>query len=467
VSWIDLVFLIYLSTFNTSQTLLLGLAFLEVFQRRAVRQPELDAAVLSSANTPPVTIIAPAYNEEANIVDCVRAFLQVEYPSLSLVVVNDGSKDGTMERLKERFDLVPMDMVVRGDLRTKPIRLLYQSRQDDRLLVVDKENGGKADALNVGLNVARTPLVCCVDADTLIDRRSLLRMVEPFLYDDRSVVAVGGTVLPANGSSIRDGIVESVGMPRSWLARFQIVEYLRAFIFARSGFNRVGGNMIISGAFGLFLREALVAAGGYEALSIGEDAELVARIHRTMREKKRRYGIVHISDPVCFTEVPETLTVLGKQRDRWQRGLLDTLWRHRGMLFRPRYGVIGMLVMPMFLMFELLGPFVELAGWAWFAKTVVFTRTDRLFVALFFLVAFLWGYLLSIQGVVLEGIDRPGGRPFRQQILLALVAAGENLGYRQLNLYWRIRGVWKFIVGEKSWGDMQRRGLRRVDPAAK
>jgi cellulose synthase/poly-beta-1,6-N-acetylglucosamine synthase-like glycosyltransferase len=268
-------------------------------------------------------------------------------------------------------------------------------------------------------------------------------------------------VLPANGSSIRDGIVESVGMPTSWLARFQIVEYLRAFIFARSGFNRVGGNMIISGAFGLFLREALIAAGGYEARSIGEDAELVCRIHRTMRERKRRYGVVHISDPVCFTEVPETLKVLGKQRDRWQRGLLDTLWRHRNMIFRPRYGVIGMLVMPMFLTFELMGPFVELAGWAWFAKTVVFANTDRLFVALFFLVAFLWGYLLSIQGVVLEGIDRPGGRPFRQQLLLSLFAAGENFGYRQINLYWRIRGVWKFVVGEKSWGDMQRRGLSR------
>jgi cellulose synthase/poly-beta-1,6-N-acetylglucosamine synthase-like glycosyltransferase len=461
MTWIDVVFLAYLSAMNTTQSVLIGLAFLEVLQRRAVRQPELDAAVLSSANTPPITIIAPAYNEEANIEDCVRAFLQVEYPSLSLVVVNDGSKDGTMAKLQERFDLVPTDLVVRGDLRTKAIRGLYQSRREDRLLVVDKENGGKADALNVGLNVARTPLVCCVDADSLIDRRALLRMVEPFLYDDRAVVAVGGTVLPANGSSIRDGIVEAAGMPGSWLARFQIVEYLRAFIFARSGFNRVGGNLIISGAFGLFLREAVVAAGGYETSSIGEDAELVVRIHRTMREKKRRYGIVHISDPVCFTEVPETFKVLGKQRDRWQRGLLDTLWRHRIMFLRPRYGIIGMLVMPLFLLFELLGPFVELIGYAWFARTVAAGTIDRLFVALFFLVAFLWGFLLSMQAVILEGIDRPGGRTLSHQLTLALVAALENFGYRQATLWFRIRGVWKFLVGEKSWGDMQRRGLRR------
>jgi cellulose synthase/poly-beta-1,6-N-acetylglucosamine synthase-like glycosyltransferase len=460
VTWVDVAFLLYLAAMNSSQTLLIALAVLEMLQRRAIRQPELDTAVLSSANTPPITIIAPAYNEEANIEDCVRAFLQVEYPSLSLVVVNDGSKDGTMAKLKERFDLAPMDLVVRRDLNTKLVRMLYQSRQDHRLMVVDKENGGKADALNVGLNVARTPLVCCVDADSLIDRRALLRMIEPYLYDDRAVVAVGGTVLPANGSRIRDGIVEAVGMPRSWLARFQIIEYLRAFIFARTGFNRLGGNLIISGAFGLFLREAVVTAGGYQASSIGEDAELVVRIHRTMREKGRRYGVVHISDPVCFTEVPETLKVLGKQRDRWQRGLLDTLWRHRAMLFRPRYGLIGMVAMPLFLLFEVLGPFVELAGYGWFARALLFGSVDRTFVILFFLVAFLWGFLLSLQGLILEGLDRPGMRPLAHRLALGLVAAAENFGYRQMTLWFRIRGVWKFATGEKSWGDMQRRGLR-------
>jgi cellulose synthase/poly-beta-1,6-N-acetylglucosamine synthase-like glycosyltransferase len=462
---LEAAFIAYLALMNSYQTLLLVLAMVEVLQRRSVRLPELDSAVLSSANTPPITIIAPAYNEEANIEDSVRAFLQVVYPSLNLVVVNDGSKDGTMARLRERFALVPTDLVVRGDLKTKPIRGLYRSPLDDRLLVVDKENGGKADALNVGINVARTPLVCCVDADSVIDRRALLRMVEPYLYSDKAVVAVGGTVMPANGSRIRDGIVEESGMPSSWLARFQLVEYVRAFVFARMGFNRLGGNLIISGAFGLFSREAVISAGGYEPKTVGEDAELVVRIHRTMREKKRPYQVMHISDPVCFTEVPENLKILGRQRDRWQRGLVDTLWRHRRMMLNPRYGAIGLISLPVFLLFELLAPFIELTGYVLFVKSIIMGSMDALFVGLFFAFSFVWGLLLSVQGLVLETLDRPGIRPLRQHLMLALIAALEGFGYRQMTLWFRVRGVLKFLTGEKAWGEMTRKGLGRKKAA--
>ncbi len=454
-----MLFVGYVAAMNLSQTMLLVLALVEVLQRRSARVPELDNGVLASANTPPITIIAPAYNEEANIEESVRAFLQVEYPSLKLVVVNDGSKDGTLERLKRRFQLVPTDLVVRGDLKAKAIRGLYESPLDDRLLVVDKENGGKADALNVGINVARTPLVCCVDADSVIDRRALLRMVEPYLYSDGVVVAVGGTVMPANGSDIRDGIVEAYHPPRTVLAYFQTVEYLRAFVFARMGLNRAGGNLIISGAFGLFLREAVIAAGGYEVATVGEDAELVARIHRVMREQKRPYKVVHIPDPVCYTEVPESLRVLGRQRDRWQRGLFETLLRHRGMIFRPRYGAVGLISMPMLLLFELLGPFVELGGYLWLIKTGITASLAAPFAVMFFLVAFLWGLILSVQALVLESIDRPGTRTLPEHLVYLLVAACENFGYRQLTIWYRLKGAWSFIAGVKSWGEMKRRGL--------
>jgi cellulose synthase/poly-beta-1,6-N-acetylglucosamine synthase-like glycosyltransferase len=468
VTWIDLVFICYLAAMNSVQSLFIFLAMAEVLQQKAARLPELDNAVLSSSSTPPITIIAPAYNEQANIEDSVRAFLQVEYPSLTLLVVNDGSKDGTLAKLKERFVLVPTDLVVRSDMRTKPIRGIYQSQVDERLLVVDKENGGKADALNVGLNAARTPLVCCVDADSVIDQRALLRMIEPFLYDDGSVVAVGGSVLVANGSRIRDGIVEATALPRSWLARFQIVEYLRAFDFARMGFNKLGGNLIISGAFGLFLREAVIAAGGYKADTVGEDAELVVRLHHVMRDRKKAYRVKHISDAVCYTEAPEVLNVLGKQRDRWQRGLLDTLVRHRDMIFRPRYGMVGLVSLPIYVVFELLGPFVELAGYAWFLRAVAMGEVDRPFAILFMLMAFLWGFLLSVQSLVLDVMDRPGRRGIVQQLQLALVAIVECFGYRQMTLWFRVRGVWKFLAGEKSWGDMKRRGLAQqpAKPAA-
>jgi cellulose synthase/poly-beta-1,6-N-acetylglucosamine synthase-like glycosyltransferase len=463
MNWLEWGLCGYMLALNGSQLWLLVLALLETLDRRAMRLPELDNQVLSSASTPPITIIAPAYNEEANIEDSVRAFLQVEYPSLQLVVVNDGSRDGTLQRLKQRFQLRPTGLVVRGDLPARAILALYQSRVDERLLVVDKDNGGKADALNVGINVARSPLICCVDADSVIDRRALLRMVEPYLYSDDRVVAVGGTVLPANGTRIRDGVVEAMATPRSALACFQAVEYLRAFVYARMGLNRAGGNLIVSGAFGLFLREAVVAAGGYRTDTVGEDAELVVRIHRLMRERGERYRVVHIPDPVCLTEVPETLAVLGRQRDRWQRGLLDTLWLHRKMLFHPGYGAVGLLAMPMLLLFELLGPFIELAGYVWFAVTVAGAAVNRPFAVGFFLVAFVWGLMLSAQSLILESLDRPGVRPLRQQLQLLAMAALENFGYRQLTLWFRMRGVWRFVMGEKSWGEMKRRGLQRKE----
>jgi len=271
---------------------------------------------------------------------------------------------------------------------------------------------------------------------------------------------VGGTVVPANGSRIRDGIVENSALPTSWLARFQLVEYLRAFVFARMGFNRLGGNLIISGAFGLFQREAVIQAGGY-AHTVGEDAELVVRIHRTMREKKRPYRIMHISEPVCFTEVPESLRILGRQRDRWQRGLVDTLWRHRRMMLRPSYGAIGLITLPLFLVFELAAPAVELLGYVWFAVALFEGHSNKPFAMLFFAMAFMWGLLLSVQGLILETLDRPGERPLRQHLHLTLVAALEGFGYRQMTLWFRVRGVMKFLLGEKSWGEMKRKGLRR------
>ena len=233
-------------------------------------------------------------------------------------------------------------------------------------MVVDKERGGKADALNVGINACRTPLLCCVDSDTLIDRHALLRLLEALIYDNRNAVAVGGTVRLANGCRVQDGLVKQVGQPRSWLARFQVVEYLRAFLYGRMGLNRWGGNLIISGAFGMFYKETLVDVGGFKRDTVGEDMEIIVNIHRRMREKKERYRVVQMPEPVCYTEAPENLRTLASQRDRWQRGLFDTLLRHRRMLFNPRYGFVGMFAFPFYVIFELLGPLVELAGYAWF-----------------------------------------------------------------------------------------------------
>ena len=457
--WLNLFFIAFFAALNGTYCVLMALALYDIIQRRATRLPEMDPMVLAETWSPPISILAPAYNEAATIVDSVRSFLQIEYPQLQVIVINDGSKDDTLERLQRNFDLKPIPLVVRNQIDAKAVRTIYQSGKDSRLLVVDKENGGKADALNVGLNVSRTPLVCCLDSDTVVDRRALLRMVEPFLYDERQVAAVGGTVRVANGCRVKDGLVQEVGLPRSWLARFQAVEYIRGFVFGRVGFNRIGGNLIISGAFGLFSRDALVEAGGYRHDTVGEDMEIIVRLHHGLRLAKRPYRIVHLPDPRSYTEVPESLRGLSRQRDRWQRGLADALMHHRVMFLNPRYGAVGMVVFPIFVFFELLGPVFELAGYGWFVVALVQGYTDPAVNVLFFLVAFFLGFLLSLQALVMDELEGGFYQTVRQRAVLVLFALVENFGYRQLTLFFRLRGMWKYFTGDKSWGSMVRKGF--------
>ncbi len=458
--WLDIIFLSYFLGYNSLNTILMALAVVEIVRRGASRLPELDTVALSAESTPPVTIIAPAFNEEATIVSSTRAFLQLEYPSLSVIVVNDGSKDKTLELLRQTFDLVPVNQIVRRQLETKQVFGVYRSRVDERLLVIDKENGGKADALNVGLNASRTPLVCCVDSDTLIDRKALLRMIEPMVYDDRNAVAVGGTIRLANGCTVRDGQVLRQSLPKSWLARVQLVEYLRAFLFGRMGYNTFGGNVIISGAFGLFHRDTVIEAGGYQPTTVGEDMELVLRIHHKMRAQGRRYRVVQIPEPICYTEAPENWTLLSRQRDRWQRGLLEAIWLHKGMLLRPKYGVIGLLIMPIFLFFEAIGPLIELGGYLWFGANLVLGTADPKFAVMFTLSALFWGFLLSVQSLVLDDLNTNIYRGFRVRMGLVAAALLENVGYRQMTLFFRLKGTVKYLAGEKAWGKMKRKGFQ-------
>lgn len=444
---------------------MLALSSLELGRARLRRWPELDNILLAQERTPPIAIIAPAYNEELTIVDSVRAFLHLEYPNFNVVVVNDGSKDQTLARLRERFQLVEVKTVYRREVACKPIRAVYRSPIEPRLIVVDKDNGGKADALNAGINVARTPLVCCVDADSLIDRRALLRMVEPFIYDPVQTVAVGGTIRLANGASVRDGRVTAIALPRSWLARFQIIEYLRAFLFARLGLNRLGGNLIISGALGLFRRDIVVELGGYARDTVGEDMELVVRMHKHMRRKRTAYRICYVPDPVCYTEAPEDMKVLGRQRHRWQRGLFDSLLRHRDMFLNPRYGAIGLVAFPMFVLFELFAPLIELFGYLYMIVASLTGGFDPLVLGLFVLLAWLVGFLMSLQAMALDDLGFNSYRGLATRAKLVLAAALESLGYRQILLWHRFKGMYDFLRGGHLWGEMKRKGFATPPPA--
>lgn len=439
--------------------LITTLAAFGVIRRYTARLKSIHARdLLNSAGSPPITIVGAAYNEAATVVPAVRSLLNLEYPTYRICIVNDGSVDATLQLLIAAFDMEPVALFPTGRIPTRPVRGIYRSRTHRDLFVIDKENGGAADARNAGFNYVRTPLVCVIDADSLLERDALLRIARPFL-EDRDTVAAGGIVRVANGCVIRSGFVREINMPRNLLAQFQVLEYLRAFLSARVGWDALGANFIVSGAFGVFRRDVLIDANGYDTSTIGEDMELTLRIQRRQHERKLPHRIDFIPDPVCWTEVPETVGQLGRQRDRWHRGLLQVFDRHRDMVGKPEYGRLGMIAMPYLFFLELYGPIIEVLGYAAFAIAVIFGDVSGAYIAAFIALAFAFGMALSVAAIALEElIFRRYGR-FQDLLRLVGLALIEGLGYRQLNSWWRIRGTISYFRGITEWGVMVRRGF--------
>lgn len=461
----DLAILVYFLVLNSFYALLLILSIPEIWEQTRLAEDEDFQRLMQSDALPPITILVPAYNESATIEASVTAILTLEYRNYEVVVVNDGSKDDTMDRLRDAFDLYEIPRIYPETIATKPLRALYRSRSRSRLLVLDKENGGKADSLNAAINASRFPLVIAVDADTLIEPDALLRLTRPFLLG-RRIAAVGGTVRVANNCTVKDGRVTDARVPGKVIPGIQVVEYLRAFLFGRLGWNRLGGNLIISGAFGLFRKEYVMAVDGYRTTSIVEDLDLVVRMHRHLRAHKIKYDMPFIPDPVAWTEVPESLKILSRQRERWHRGLIAAMWQYKTMLFNPRYGRIGFLAMPFYAFGEMLAPVVELLGYVITALGLGFGLVDVSFALLFVLVAWGYGMLLSIWAVVLDEVSFRRYRRTGDLFRLLLFASLENFGYRQLTVFWRLKAfvnVWK---GVHAWGDMARKGFGKPSVAA-
>ena len=405
---------------------------------------------------PPVSVLVPAFNEEATIATSVRSILQLEYPEFEVVVINDGSSDSTLETLIREFAMEPFPDAVRLQVPCNTIRGVYRSTRHPSLRMIDKENGGKADALNAGINVARFPLFCAVDADSALQRDSLWRVVEPFLESPHAIAA-GGTVRVANGCTVEGGFLTKVGLPSNPLALFQIVEYLRAFLFGRLGWSPMNAVLVISGAFGLFRRSAVVEAGGYRTDTVGEDMELVVRLHRHYRIRRARYRIVFVAEPICWTEAPETLRVLKNQRARWQRGLSESLSLNRGLLLHPRGGAPGWVAMPFAVVFEWLSPILELAGYAFMIGGWLAGIVSGAAAAAFMLAAVGFGVLLSVSALLLEELDYRIYPNFGHVAVLLLAAIAENLGYRQLISWYRLVGLAHWVTGRKpTWGKMTR-----------
>ena len=457
----DLTVLAYFVAINTLYLLFAVVAFFELRRHRRRWSPrDLDVVVRSPA-TPGISIIVPAYNEEATIRESVRALLSLNYPDYEVVVVNDGSKDNTVLEAVTAFELVQTVVSYEQPIPTRPVNGVYRSLTHRDLVMIDKVNGGKADAMNAGINAARHPLVCVIDADSLLEEHALARIVLPFLEDSRTIAA-GGIIRIANGCRIEDGRVVEAGLPASGLACFQVTEYLRAFLAGRVAQSVTGALLIVSGAFGVFRRDAVAAAGGFSTETIGEDMELVVRLHRLYRERNEPYRIVFRPDPVCWTQAPEQVRSLAGQRNRWQRGTLQVLSRHRAMIGNPRYGIVGLASLPYYVIFEALGPLIEVTGYAVTILACAFGLLDWRFAQLLFLVAVCYGALISLAAVVLEELSFGRYPRIRDLLRLALYGVAENFGYRQLTTWWRLRGTIHFLLGHAEWGVMTRQGFQKA-----
>lgn len=454
--------LVYFVVLNTVYLAMVVLGALEVRRtRRWEPTSDLDE-IFANPLTPGVSVVAPAYNEELSILESVRAILRLRYPEFELIVVDDGSTDRTFEILREEYDLQPIERVIPQAVPTLgKVLSVHAAAGDVPLIVVRKENTGRrSDASNVGISAARKPLVCIVDSDSVLDENALLLVARPFVEDPERVVATGGVVRAMNGAVVRDGVIQDVRLPTNWLARIQVVEYLRSFLLGRTGWSRIGGLLIISGAFGLFRRDLLHRLGGYDLENIGEDAEMVTRIHAAMRDEGVDYRIVFVSEPVCWTEVPDRLRGLAGQRRRWSLGGAEVIWKHRRLVGNPRYGVVGLLTLPFFLLFEVLGPVIELIGLVTLVVGAALGLLNPQFALLVGAVAVFYGLLLSAVAIAVEEFSFRRYRRWSDLLLTLASSLLEWVGYRQLHAWWRLQGLYAAVRGRRlEWGVIERTGF--------
>ncbi len=454
----------------------IGLLVISLFQARKQQmrwKVKNTSMLFKSHMLPSVSIIAPAFNEEKTIIESANSLLNLKYPDYELIIVNDGSRDRTLEVLIKYFDLTRVDHIFENRLNTKPVRGIYKNSSIPKLIVVDKVNGGKADSLNAGINISAKEYFCGIDADSLIESDALLKLASVTLDEGTETPAIGGNVFPINGCTVERGQISEIKVPRNWLAKIQTVEYVRAFMAGRLGWASLNSLLIISGAFGLFRKERIISAGGYLTSTgkyakdtVGEDMELVVRITRLMRELKQKYRIGYVFNANCWTEVPEDVKSLRKQRYRWHRGLIEILSFHKRMIFNPRYGRIGMLAMPYFFFFEMIGPLIEVQGYLMAILALIVGALSTEMAILLFIASILLGGLISIASLLIAEKDV---KYFKLKEVLILVAYSiiENLGPRQLLSLWRTGAYLSMLRKQGGWEKAERKGFAASNTAAK
>ena len=448
----------YFGVVSVLYTVLLTIALFVVLRhiRRIKYEPFREYS--RSPQTPSISILIPAYNEERVIVRTIRAALAVDYPLFEIIVINDGSEDGTLETVISTFNLKKIDLVYRNFLHTMPAKGFYSNPDIPNLIIVDKDRSGKADALNCGITVSRSAYFCSVDADSLLEKDSLIKLMTPNMESSVPVIACGGVVRILNGVTLKDTVIKEIDLPRKALPLFQVVEYARTFLFGRMGWNALNSLLILSGTFSLFNKAIVVEIGGYRKGNTSEDMEIIVRLHERYLRRGKPYRIAFISEPICWTEVPESVKMLGRQRRRWHLGLLQTLCQHKSMIFNPKYGRMGMLVLPYYLFFETLGPVVELVGYVTVVCSYLLGLISSDFLLLFLTLAIFYGTFLSTSGVFLAELTYrryPKWSHLRRMLWYAVL---ENFCYRQMNAFWRTQALVQFLMGRTAWEPVADKG---------
>jgi len=437
----------------------------ELFHNIRISKNTNYDAILSSPFTPQISIIAPAFNESLNIVENIKALLGLYYPSFEIVIVNDGSKDNTLQKTIEAFDLEKVPFVIDYKIQCNKVLGVYKSRKNaySNLTVIDKINGGKADALNSGINIANSDYFIAIDVDSIIDRHALNKLIKPFFEEtDKKVIAVGGVIQIANGCKIEDGQLVEVDVPDKLLPKFQVIEYTRTFLFERMGWSRLDGLLLISGALGLFDKQVVIECGGYNNNTVGEDMELVVRMRKYMTDNNQKYKVIYIPDPLCWTESPSSLKILGRQRNRWTRGLIDTIFLHKNLFFNPKYRTMGMLSHPFWVFFAWLAPIIEIMGLMYFLVLIIFGELNWPFFIVMLSFIYFFAIFFSIYAILFDHLAYHRYKKRKMLLKLMIAAWIEPFIYHPFVVYWGIRGNFDyFIRKKKAWGNMTRTGFTK------
>ncbi|WP_026946581.1 glycosyltransferase family 2 protein [Algoriphagus marincola] len=466
---IDVFGVIFMILSFSVVTLYLLIMILSALEMRDFRRKNRFADyqdIITSPIAPGVSILAPAFNEESNIVQNVKSLLALHYGKFEVVIINDGSKDQTLNRLIEAFELKKTSFFYQSQIETAPVRGVYRSENKSfrRLWVIDKENGGKADALNAGINISTMEILACIDVDCILASDSITRMVRPFMEEtNKKVVAVGGAIGIANNCDVKDGTVTKYRVPKSRIGKFQVVEYCRAFLMGRMAWSRINGLMLISGAFGFFKKDLVMAVGGYFPKTVGEDMELVVRLRRYLEERDIPYRVAFVPDPLCWTEVPEDEKVLGRQRNRWMRGTIETLQLHNKVGYNSRFRVLGLVSYPFWSIFEKMGPILEISGLIYTLILLLIGDFSAVYFFSLILMIYFLSLLVSAFSILYEQIaynnykDKNDLRSLIRTILL------EPLFIHPKVVLWGLKGHIDFIAGRGGWGKMIRAGFKTAE----